>query len=76
MRPDRRYQRLPGGLWGRPVWEQRFAGIFALAAWSLVHGLAALYVDGQLTAKEFTSTDASSLADLVTKQLYLGLRLS
>ncbi|HYT14926.1 MAG TPA: TetR/AcrR family transcriptional regulator [Burkholderiales bacterium] len=57
------------------VREDDAAGL-ALAAWSLVHGLAALYVDGQLTAKEFTSTDASSLADLVTKQLYLGLRPS
>jgi AcrR family transcriptional regulator len=50
------------------------AAVLALTAWSMVHGLAALYVDGQLADKDLTGTDAGTLADLVTTQLYLGLR--
>lgn len=43
----------------------------ALAAWSSVHGLAALLVDGQLAERSTRSAD--ELADAITRDLFLGL---
>jgi AcrR family transcriptional regulator len=45
----------------------------ALAAWSVVHGLAMLAVDDQLRGKGFTQ-DPTQLATTVTNQLFSGLR--
>jgi len=45
----------------------------ALAAWALVHGLAALAVDGQLANKGAPDAMITELADRVTDQLYRGL---
>ena len=46
----------------------------ALGAWSLVHGLAVLAVDGQLAHRGFSSEDPSTLAREIVEQLYLGLK--
>jgi AcrR family transcriptional regulator len=46
----------------------------ALGAWSLVHGLAALAVDGLLASKGFSTTNPVDLAAAITDQLYRGLR--
>jgi AcrR family transcriptional regulator len=43
----------------------------ALAAWSIVHGLAALVVDGQLVDRSLLTND--ELAEAVTRDLFLGL---
>lgn len=43
----------------------------AVAAWSTVHGLAALVVNGQLEQRRSMTTQG--LADMVTATLYLGL---
>ena len=46
----------------------------ALGAWAIVHGLAILAVDRQLSNRSFRSDDPLVLAREVTQQLYLGLR--
>jgi AcrR family transcriptional regulator len=46
----------------------------ALAAWSLVHGLAMLAVDGQLVNRGFSTEEPVKLARELVQQLYLGLR--
>ncbi len=55
-----------GGVRAAPVED------VALAAWSLVHGLATLVVDDQLRAKGYKAK-APALAVTVLDQLYLGL---
>jgi len=46
---------------------------FAVAAWALVHGLAALLVDGQLRDRVRSVGEAERLAARVTKLLQIGL---
>jgi AcrR family transcriptional regulator len=46
----------------------------ALGAWAIVHGLAILAIDRQLSNRSFRSDDPLVLAREVTQQLYLGLR--
>jgi len=45
----------------------------AVAAWSIVHGLAALLVDGKLKAHAATAPDAERLAHTITDLVMLGL---
>jgi len=45
----------------------------ALAAWSAVHGLSCLIVDGRLTGKAIAGGDAGSAAVRVTSELMAGL---
>ena len=45
----------------------------AVAAWSIVHGLAALLVDGKLKAHAATAPDAERLAHTITDLFMLGL---
>jgi AcrR family transcriptional regulator len=45
----------------------------AVAAWSLVHGLAALLVDGKLKDHVHSARDAEALAERVTEAFMLGL---
>jgi AcrR family transcriptional regulator len=45
----------------------------AVAAWSFVHGLAALLVDGKLKAHAATAPDAERLAHTITGLFMLGL---
>ena len=46
---------------------------FAVAAWSIVHGLAALLIDGKLKDRAPTTADAERLAHTITDSLMLGL---
>jgi AcrR family transcriptional regulator len=46
----------------------------ALVAWSTMHGLAALLMDGQLDHKGLLRGDARKLAAKLTNRLFLGLR--
>lgn len=46
----------------------------ALSAWSLVHGLASLLVDGVLQRSEKGAVDAEALAHFQTRLLFEGLR--
>ncbi len=48
-------------------------GAIALLAWSSVHGAASLAVNGQLEGKGYP-TDAADLAELLTMEMFLGLR--
>lgn len=45
----------------------------ALAAWSLVHGLALLWIDGALAGRGLATPDPEALASTATLQLFLGL---
>jgi len=45
----------------------------AVAAWSLVHGLAALLVDGKLTDHVHSAQEAEEVAERVTEAFMLGL---
>lgn len=46
---------------------------FAVAAWSSVHGLAALLIDGKLKDRAPTTADAERLAQTITDCVMLGL---
>jgi AcrR family transcriptional regulator len=46
---------------------------FAVAAWSIVHGLAALLVDGKLKDRAATPAEAEGLAHTITDCFMLGL---
>ncbi len=46
---------------------------FAVAAWSIVHGLAALLVDGKLKDRARTPAEAERLAHTITDCVMLGL---
>ena len=46
---------------------------FAVAAWSIVHGLAALLVDGKLKDRASTPAEAERLAHTITDCVMLGL---
>jgi AcrR family transcriptional regulator len=59
-------QRAGYARWGNP-WD------LAVSAWSLVHGLSALLIDGQLKERVPTTRDAELLASRVTKLLQTGL---
>ncbi len=48
-------------------------GAIALLAWTAVHGLASLAINGQLEGKGYP-TDAAELAELLTMEMFLGLR--
>jgi hypothetical protein len=45
----------------------------AVAAWSIVHGLAALLVDGKLKDHAATAPEAERLAHAITDLFMLGL---
>ena len=45
----------------------------AVAAWSIVHGLAALLVDGKLKDHAATTPDAERLAHTITDLFMMGL---
>jgi hypothetical protein len=45
----------------------------AVAAWSLVHGLAALLVDGKLKHRVHSVDEAEAMAERVTEVFMLGL---
>jgi hypothetical protein len=47
--------------------------VLAVAAWSMVHGLAALLVDGRLKEHVRSPAEAERLADRVTEVLRTGL---
>jgi hypothetical protein len=47
--------------------------VLAVAAWSIVHGLAALLVDGKLKSHATTSAEAERLAHTITDCVMLGL---
>jgi len=48
-------------------------GPIALLAWSSVHGLASLAVNGQLESNDYPAA-AAELAELLTMEMFLGLR--
>lgn len=56
------------------VIRKSYAPDLALCAWSLVHGLAILSVDRQISNRRFSSEDPLKLARELVEQFYLGLR--